>query len=153
MSIVLSPDCAQCCWKTTAACPDSLLITTASQLGDLTIAVDFAGRGKVGGACGGSDEYVSFSNNPATGPLATAFSFIDVWGAFRDGVWTSSTTALIYTLRTTGGPGGTTAKPRYDTLDACLVSGNLGFSVGAIACPTVLSWTVTITDDGALTIT
>jgi hypothetical protein len=112
------------------------------------IAVDFASRGKVGPAvgCGGADTYVTFD------PTSPNEAYIDVWKAYADGVWTSSTTVKIY--------GGRIYMPSSPArLYVARISSHslppgvsLAASTDTAACGTTLQATVTVNDNGTFSI-
>jgi hypothetical protein len=133
--------CLPCNWyPATFTCPRKMTLTVQAFGGDLLVAANFAGRGQVGD-CGGTDSYVTFDR--ASASLVRVD--VDVWAAYRAGVWSSSTTVLVYTKST--GP---------NASDRCIVSPSGGtktfpFPPGGI-CPVVLWGTVTVNDDGTLSI-
>lgn len=133
--------CLACNWYPTGfVCPRRMTLNLQAFGGDLIVAVNFAGRGQAGD-CGGTDTYVSISRIDASRVAID----INVWAAYRAGVWTSSTTVLVYGKST--GP---------NASDRCIVSPSGGtktspFPAGGV-CPVTLWGTVTVNDDGTLSI-
>ncbi len=138
-------------------CPDLLLI--AALYGSATIRpmVNFAGRGWVGiGACG-SDAYVSALTFPDTYDTSTSddpnsIAQVDVWGAYRDGVWTSSTTILVsmYSSPATGTTVfGQARNNEANRVTKAITTQNTAFCPGGGA---VLQATITVNDDGTISI-
>lgn len=109
---------------------------------DVIVSVNFAGRGVVSSDCGGSDTYVTFTRLDTDRVLVA----IDVWAAYRAGVWTSSTTVVIYTKSNSP-----------DSSDRCDFNPTAGSKVSAFpfgtACPATSWATITVNDDGTLSIT
>lgn len=144
--------CAACCWRLlSATCSDVLRINMewdGIPSGFIQAAVNLSGRAWVdgNGLCS-SDTYVSVISG---GSPYYQFS-IDVWGAMRDGVWTSSTTIQIAGRQTA--PFNTIAfGPEQDTGLTCWTSGFTYVGVlSACGAPTVVA-TITIMDDGTLSI-
>lgn len=125
------------------ACPESLAIFCDIGSGATNrLAVDFHGRGKVGTACGGSDTYVNVQTN--------TFVTVDLWGAYRDGIWTSSVTIACYVGRV-----GAAASPDIDchpeSNSAAVQTKNV--TNDATACGTVVKATITVNADGTFSIT
>ena len=133
-------------WFYGVTCPDKLQVYT--QLVDTTssIDIDFAGRGKSGLDCAFSDSYVSAD----PGSLASNSWFVDVWKAYRDGIWTSSTTIKVYRRRTTSSTNVALSMTPVSYGIALAVK-FVDADVGA-ACPTTLRGTITITDTGGVTL-
>lgn len=157
-TILTSTVCVDCRWFVGQnGCPDTFTIELSQaacpQLAYLS--VDFAGRGKVGGLCGGSDQYVTFANNPGCslgfgpppyGPTAT----IDVWGAYRDGVWSSSVSILCYA--DSNQPAVLSRWFTYPTNNRAATTDVASFiPANTGACPTILLKTATVMDDGTYT--
>lgn len=134
-------------------CPITLLISAASyqnsgKLGKL--ALNFAGRGKTDryNVCGSADSYVTFTED--------TIARINVWQAYRDGVWTSSTTIVIFISVPVSFGASEVINADVNS------SGSLGLGVrhsktptGAditTACPTTVQATVTLNDDGSYSI-
>jgi hypothetical protein len=110
--------------------------TTPSQ------AADFASRGKVGpaGYCAGSDTYTVTGSNS---------QLINIWQAYKDGVWTSSTTIKIYIKANTGFGGNIYAQPEYKASSVI----SIHKAVTNLACgATAITATVTVNDDGTFSI-
>lgn len=120
-----------------------------SALGNVTVAVDFAGRGKVGGYCGGSDSYVTFTDQGTPSVDVE----IDIWQAYIDGVWSSSTTVLLYVVATDTTNSGTTAYPLWSADPECGAGDTSSHDIDTGVCPATSNGTLTITDTGALTLT
>lgn len=141
-------DCLSCCWhaNSTRPCADTLRISSSSNGGLVTFSLNFAGRGKVGGYCGGSDSYVTFSGQGT----ATAVATVDIWQAYIDGVWSSSTTVLLYQAAVPNVNTGTVARPSDNALSSCGPGIANSFDLDGGLCATLLTATVTITDDGAI---
>lgn len=132
-------------------CPDVLLVGAGAVVDQLQ--VNFNGRGWVNAGACGTDSYVS----PLTFPevydgweTLSLFNtlLIDVWGAHRAGVWTSSTTVQIAVARS-GAPSRTLyAQPRNNAdlrVDKAVTAQNC-----SLCCPTDLKATVTVNDDGTI---
>lgn len=134
-------------------CPDQLCIWT-SVLGGNTcgISVNLAGRGLADAASCGADVYVSSlsgSEVPDGGPFDDVI-LIDVWQAYRDGIWTSSTTVVVAVACATSGAARTlTAQPRNN--NAVAVTKSISPQVTGF-CPSTTLATVTINDDGTFSI-
>ncbi len=165
--VLTSSACNACGWVTNplplqpgrtrgVACPTNLWMRVIpfSVAGTANLSIDFAGRGKVGGGCGGTDTYVGFSGNGGNTP----FGRVDVWGAYRDGIWTSSTTVAVYIADTVPGvPSsviGYRAEGTYPTNinygEAALLKSGGAFDPGV--CGTTLYATFTILDDGTVSV-
>ncbi len=123
-------------------CPGKLRLTwTGVNFDDSGIS--FNGGAKVGTYCGAS-AYVTISPG--------AYIDIDVWAAYRAGVWTSSLALTIYHAAVVATPYTlTAAKP--NSLGAVTKSTTMGIG-GPLppSCPLKLQATVTVTDAGVLTI-
>jgi hypothetical protein len=133
--------CIGLAWRKNAAtCPDLLRLETTTALG-ATVAVDFAGRGKLGATCGGGDTYVTF----------TSFwrADIDIWKAYADGVWTSSTTIDVYMDGLTAIAKDLDVYP-IDNYSAFIRKS--GIIRDTVNCGTVVKATVTVNDDGTFSI-
>ena len=145
VTTLIAGSCAPCSWRSTSACPSVLRIALGTYLGFLnTVSINFASRGKVGGYCGGSDEYVTFTDNGATSGSVTVD--VDIWRAYQDGIWSSSSTISIYMV--SGFAGGISALV-YPLSDP---GGSISFPVtyyldGGV-CPFVVPNTLNIYDDG-----
>lgn len=118
------------------------------------LAVNFAGRGKVGDVCGGSDSYMGAIYSIAGGAVQRVVD-IDVWRAYRDGVWTSSVTILLYAAADFPSVNDRIIFGVYGT--PYIIGGNklVSFDASTCAspiCPTTLLATVTLLDDGTITI-
>jgi len=126
-----------------AACPGPIVISlTGSWHISRKLSTNFAGRGILGGNCSScaADQYYLTCG-------ATAVS-IDVWKAYLDGVWTSSTTILVYASKTSGASGNlTTRDPSSTTVDVTAIGADTTGS-----CPTTLQVTITVNDDGTFSV-
>lgn len=110
----------------------------------LNLSLNFAGRGKVGNSCGGSDPYITFNS--------AVNATIDLWEALRDGVWTSSFTIEVF-INAISGPNGTveaSIRSSSGTVAVFLKSG-VSYDVGG-GCPTTVRAVITVTDDGDVSI-
>lgn len=128
--------------ETTYPCLEPLRIAISGYGLTGALSLNFAGRGKFGGSCPGSDPYVTYSG----GQLA----LVDVWGALRAGVWTSSTTLLCY-VQFNGAPAGPSISA-YAGPSVLYGVSKAGTSRDLLGCPTTLQATVTVNDDGSLAI-
>lgn len=117
------------------------------------VATDFATRGKTGFACGGSDIYVADQGDGS--------QRVDVWAAYRAGVWTSSTTIKVYlaaycAIVSTGVINGeplSNAAARVTKSGAFLSGTPSGCDApSGWICPTLLAATITVNDDGTMSI-
>jgi hypothetical protein len=138
-------------YQTPSVCPAKLRVIFNSG-GPFGLVVNFAGRGKTGkGATGtvlcGVDSYVTTLPIPGASMIVD----IDVWQAYRDGIWTSSTTILCYVLAG--------VFVAHDLQAYPLNSGNIESknvtpvdSSGAMSCPVTLLATITVNDDGTWSI-
>lgn len=129
-------------YQGTSACP-LLLRITCSMVFPPFIVVNFAGRGKTDQfslLCPFTDPYVTSGGNTIT---------VDVWAAYRAGVWTSSTTILIYGNNPTLG-GFATLSASKAGLDTVAISPSV--PLGSGVCPATLIGTVTVTDTGGISI-
>ncbi len=139
--------CLSCNWRyiDSVTCPDTLTINVGYI--NATVSVDFAGRGKKGGNCPGTDQYVTYIGNGGSNPQVV----VDVWGAYQAGVWTSSTTIKFYLSS-----GAVPTLSRYigyqtnvDSFAVPFLFDVLGVSADPAAlCPTTLLRTITVLDDG-----
>lgn len=132
-------------------CPTRVAITCGGAFGyTYALSVNFAGRGKVGGDCGGADEYVAFSGG---GVSQEATVYVDVWKAHKDGVWSSSVEIKLYI----------TLSP-YVVDTGILSAGPVGFPGGISgftstfldppgACPPTLLKTFNVFDDKTYSLT
>ena len=128
--------CPDLNWRTNSGpCMDKLTVSTTAY----TLAANFAGRGKVGGTpgCGGTDSYVTM--------VTKANALIDIWAAYRAGIWTSSVTILCYL----GGAGGGF---RVRAAVGPFLVDKTSLAADAPDCGTTLRATITITDTGAISI-
>lgn len=138
--------CTSCNWHIddNQTCADTFSIY-ANVLFGSNLSVNFSGRGKVGGLCGGSDAYITFSGQ------GTGFTEarIDIWGAYAAGVWTSSTTVLVYAA--SGTP---SASDNYTGRPSHYPSGVAKVLASELTggCPVVLKATFTITDAGVISV-
>lgn len=124
-------------------CGNPLVINLNSSAFAGNLAVDFNGRGKVGLTCAGSDSYVTFFNQRS--------ALIDVWKAWRDGIWTSSVTVNCYGLASISPlplSAGWFAAPATFTY---LASKNAPCQLGG-TCSTTLSGVVTFNDNGTVSV-
>ena len=148
-----SSGCISCAWRfvDSQVCPDILRIEFICGIVGLfphSVSVDFAGRGKVGGNCGGTDEYVTFSNNPQTTSDPT-YVYVDVWRALRDSVWTSSTSIRFYAAK--NNPVVLSLyKARPSQYDAELLNTGGGIPDATAGCPTTTLRNIIVMDDGSL---
>ena len=142
-----SGGCISCNWRSTDSlvCPDVFRINlTGLYATTPNTAVTFAGRTKVGGGCGGSDQYITFiTDSPSVGDI---FVDVDVWGAYQDGIWTSSTTILLH-IESFLGPFSTTVT-MYPKNYTTTTNKSVTVSFGIGGCPAGTSATITILDDG-----
>ena len=131
-----------CEWFITTDCPRTLAIRIDATAGDLDVDVNFNGRGLVGtSACTGTDSYVTVQR--ASGDIVD-FG-IDVWQAYRDSIWTSSTTIEIYTYSTFPAVG--------DNITTAPAGGAKVSAFGGVfACPYALWATITVLDDGTVSV-
>lgn len=120
-------------------CPDQLRVQLSSLSRD--IAVDFAGRGKVGLACGGSDTYLTVG-------VGGDVIYIDVWAARRAGVWSSSVTIDVYAAAGSALSDTVEAYPSFNF--SAVVSKSITDEVAG--CGTVVKATITVNDDGTFSI-
>lgn len=151
-------------YKGSGPCPDKLdLLADYTFVGSIPpgpcwiIAANFAGRGKVGHSCGGSDTYVTEWSSGNNRGLS-----IDVWKAHADGIWTSSVAIQVYVAgyAALGLSAQVWAYPTNNfagynvTKSSCWLDGTLSGcnAIGGWLCPTNLSATVTVYDDGSLSI-
>ena len=149
MVYIVKGPCISCTWYGfgTSPCPSNVAISgfAFDAASIVSASIDFAGRGKVGGICGGADEYVTFTTN---GTGRTFSATVDVWSAFLDGAWSSSTVLLVYAAST-----GVVSGSDVIFADGAgtFLNKNGAFqSTGA--CPTTLIATVTVLDNGTLSI-
>lgn len=137
--------CIGCGWYDgVSVCPIPIEVYFDTLFTQPYIAVNFAGRGKVGplGGCGGSDTYVTFFTLSGFPDIRAK---VDVWAAHKDGVWSSSTTILFYA----GGIELTStvkAKDHVTTLSSGSVTSNV------YSCGSTLLATVTVNDDGTFSV-
>jgi hypothetical protein len=129
-------------------CPQQLRVSTPF-VTDGVLAVSFNGSSPTSNNCGNLGGYISAPN---------AFDFdldVDVWLAYAQGAWTSSTTVSVYAV---GPPAGSPM-----TISGAKNSfGGGSVSLGGIVPPTSASWltdcpsvqvaTITIMDDGSISI-
>lgn len=127
-------------YEATYPYPDKLIIDLNGYF-DGEISCDFAGRGRVGNLCGGSDSYMVF--DAGNGKVT-----VDVWGAYRASVWSSSTTVKVYIQSETAG---TSTRAYVGPSGFNRISKETGFDA-PVACPTTLQATVTINDNGSISI-
>jgi hypothetical protein len=126
-------------------CPKPLTISTNNNFDSL--ALSFAGRQKVGGSCGGIDEYVSV--------LAQHFIEVDVWRAYADLIWSGSVAIAVFA--SVG-----QATPTFNVVvDARVNSAQVTGDCPSVSaspvtptprgqsCPTQQVATVTVFDDGS----
>jgi hypothetical protein len=154
--------CTACCWHLNATqCPVSgerLKITRIRGLTPLPLAtIHFKCRFNGGNivstgsnACS-ADAYVTPIH--PTGLGAPYGFYIDVWGALAAGAWTSSVAIELF-LATAGGSGTTiTAVPESDTGLICATAAVSPETTTTDCLVTTADATVTITEDGGITIT
>jgi hypothetical protein len=147
--------CLPLCWygnAGTTSCafgstilPRPLTISTSGSLD--SIAINFAGRGKVGGSCGGVDTYVSV--------LAQHIIELDVWRAYADLVWSGSVTIAVFASLGQASP---TFNLAVDArVNSGQTTGDCPSAVGTPStspprgesCPTRQVGTVTVFDNGS----
>lgn len=142
-------------FRGTGPCPEVLKISgTYTHLSGSPcsfLATNFASRGKTGFACGGSDAYVADQSDGS--------QHIDVWRAYRDGIWTSSVDILVYYTGKNAlfMSGVINAEPlSYPsarvTKNPAVINGTAECSAPSWSCPTALSATITVNDDGSISI-
>ncbi len=109
------------------------------------MSINFAGRGKVGGNCGGTDAYVSMAGFNDT------IMTIDVWRALNDGVWSSSCAILVYLATPAPQPAGRVSYTILYSLAAASYTHKAGVTADVTGgCPSTLQATITVMDDGTL---
>lgn len=144
--------CVSCSWMSSDSlvCPDVFRIDISGLYPTTpNTAVTFAGRTKVGGGCGGSDQYITFTfDSPSVGDI---FIDIDVWGAYRDGVWSSSTTILLHIDSPLGPFSSGTAVKMYPQSYGTQTDVPVSVTFGSGGCPLNTSATITLLDDGTYT--
>lgn len=123
-------------------CPSVLALRSAS--GSTKLSLDFAGRGKVGGLCGGSDTYITFSGS--------TLAVVDIWKALKDGIWTSSTTIKMYAQDSFAASVVLSAEIMTSTFTSLISFSKLTGRDAAVACPPTLQATVTVAADGTVSI-
>ena len=108
-----------------------------------------AGRGfgpiyDTGGYCSGTDTYIDSSNG-----------YVDVWRAYQDGIWTSSVNIEVRVAASSAFSPAVLCQPHngYTASTVC----EQGYKQPcpadtAAACPTTLSATITVYDDGSYAI-
>lgn len=129
-------------------CPAPLTgyITDGGTGADRWLAINFAGRGKTDtyAACGFTDPYVTFSGGPN--------SSVDIWGAHRAGIWTSSVD-IEYFLAADAAIAAANFELSAADLFSTIASRTLALPASVLgACPPTLHYTVTITDDGTISV-
>lgn len=143
-------------------CPDYLCIGALFQAGKIIRSmVNFNGRGWANAASCGTDTYVlafptstpglieEGSGSPLVDPNSQLL--IDVWGAYRAGVWTSSVTIQI--ALTTNAATTTTVHAQPVNDQSLRVSkAAVSPQIGALLCSTIVVATVTVNDDGTFSI-
>jgi len=134
-------------------CPDLLLIGVDVLGGfNATVRVNLAGRGLANGGACGTDTYVSRLVFPEVPDGSTAFNdvvMVDVWQAYRDGIWTSSTTVEIALSSISGSARTLIVQPRNNS--AIAVTKSVTPQVTGF-CPSTIKATVTVNDDGTISI-
>lgn len=124
-------------------CPQPMQITLSGHLGFEEITIEFNGRGRVGIDCPGSDVYVT----PGSGITG---AFVDVWAAYRAGVWTSSVDIEIL-LSHAFPPYGLTVRARPRNASPVATKA-VTLSELAGVCPILTLATVTVYEDGTWSI-
>lgn len=105
----------------------------------------------------GSDAYVTEIHGLCSGVNYHAF-IVDVWGMYRDGLWTSSLAIPVAATRTSGGTGSVSAGIGDETLvNTNIARCYLGDAVSKTVtfnttCVTTTLATVTVYDDGTFSI-
>lgn len=107
------------------------------------IAARLGSRNRVAGdgTCN-TDAYISV--------LSNQILKIDVWKAYRDGVWVSSVTIDVYADGETLVGAGLGAGPAFASPSACLINKTVNNSVANNKCTMGALWTITILDDGTI---
>lgn len=139
-------------WYNGSRCPRPIEVGLTFYLTPpgVVAAVDFNGRGVNGPTCGGSDPYVSLFS------LVNDRTAIDVWRAYRNGVWTSSCTIAI--LGRSGSPSSANPCFQYAKINgltgpaAGQVTKATGTAPAGSGCPGTLLATVTVNADGSFSI-
>lgn len=125
-------------WYTgSAGCPNVIGITFFSTNPTYADAISFAGRPLVGTNCLSSETYVTYD-------VASRTFSVDIWKAYKAGVWTSSTTIVGYSQNA--------APTVFDGSQDSIRFLQSNFTSSAITgiCPTVAKVTYTITDTGVV---
>ena len=156
--------CLSCDWfkRSADACPVSLVIRETVVNSTLDRCYDLSSAGKVGFQCSAwtfdSPVYsYGLYVTETGGTFAQRHTKVDIWKAYRDAVWTSSTTIDIYDY-VFGGPASRTyicgiadASPSgsagFITSDSVTVSVPAG-----VGPPTAKVATITVNDDGTFSI-
>ncbi len=140
-------------FKGVCPCPMRLQVFTGTWSSNLV--VNFNGRGYVGTDQSGS----ACSTDPYVSVVSTRIIDIDIWKAYRDGIWTSSVVINGWTAE----PGATTnvmvAYPNYLSITTGYPS--VSFSKTGVNPPTsyclggggAAQRTITVTDAGVITLT
>lgn len=155
MAILRQPIRGRClpsCWYgntsggacSTVVCPRPLLVFLSSSQDAL--AVDFAGGGKRGLGCPGSDSFITIVN----GSRIT----IDVWRAYALGFWSSSVALAVYASIGAANPAdGVALSVRVNPTQlsgACPDVGGIPTiaTIRGEACPSTQIASITVFDDG-----
>ena len=151
------PNNADCSWPTIVGCDwwrafpdagcidDRLMLYSSGSPINSRVAITGWWTGFIGTACGGSDPYVtSYDDNSV---------YVRVFDSLNDGIWSSSASFGIYAGRKTIA---TSLQPNY-TQWGGPPSGSWTVPATAVpvigaACPSTLIGTVTIYDDGSVSI-
>lgn len=147
-------------WYSSACALRKLVFASFNDTGSSAyrIAWDFAGRGKHGASCAYTETYRTFASSApklcgkTSGGVAY---YYDVWQAWIDGIWTSSTTILVYCDYSAASTKVLALGRSEDTADPFCGEVCKTISIGTpdVACPTSLKATATIYDDGTYTLT